>query len=135
MVIFKPKIPFWENFGGSCNGRCWYILWTFGLFYGHLKYFMTTWYILWRDGTFSPRFGLWYQEKSGNRGWTRHSLISVFNILFRHPLWNYCLFVGVRSIYTSSEKQNKWLWRRVTRLGEFLPFGRFFNLGIFLKIS
>jgi hypothetical protein len=20
--IFKPKIPIWVNFGGSCNGRC-----------------------------------------------------------------------------------------------------------------
>jgi hypothetical protein len=24
--IFKPKIQFWVKFGGSCNGRCWYIL-------------------------------------------------------------------------------------------------------------
>jgi hypothetical protein len=24
--IFKPKIPFWVNFGGSWNGKCWYIL-------------------------------------------------------------------------------------------------------------
>jgi hypothetical protein len=24
--IFKPKIPMWVNFGGSCNGRFWYIL-------------------------------------------------------------------------------------------------------------
>jgi hypothetical protein len=44
--IFKPKIPIWVNFGGSCNGRCWYmyfiaiwsILWHFGLFNGHLVY-------------------------------------------------------------------------------------------------
>jgi hypothetical protein len=34
--IFKPKIPILVNFGGSCNGRCCYILWQFGLFYGHL---------------------------------------------------------------------------------------------------
>jgi hypothetical protein len=34
--IFRPKIAIWVNFGGSCNGRCWYILWTFGLFYNHL---------------------------------------------------------------------------------------------------
>jgi hypothetical protein len=45
--IFKPKIPIWENFGGPCNGRCWYILWTFGLFYGHLIHFMAILYILW----------------------------------------------------------------------------------------
>jgi hypothetical protein len=64
--IFKTKIPTWVNFGGSCNGRCWYILWTLGLFYGqlvnvfaHLVYFMAIWYIF-------PHFGMFYQEKSGN---------------------------------------------------------------------
>jgi hypothetical protein len=36
--IFKPKIPIGVNFGGSCNGRCWYTLWPFGLFCGHLVY-------------------------------------------------------------------------------------------------
>jgi hypothetical protein len=58
--IFKPKIPIWLNFGRSCNGRCWSILWPFGIgilrpfgiFYGYLVYF--------------PRFGMLYQEKSGN---------------------------------------------------------------------
>jgi hypothetical protein len=48
--IFRPKIAIWVNFGGSCNGRCWYILCTFGVFYGHLIYFMTIWYILWSFG-------------------------------------------------------------------------------------
>jgi hypothetical protein len=37
---FKPKIQIWVNFGGSCNGRGWYILWfilqSFVIFYGHL---------------------------------------------------------------------------------------------------
>jgi hypothetical protein len=44
---FKPKIQICVNFGGSCNGRCWYrycisiwyILRPFGIFYGHLAYF------------------------------------------------------------------------------------------------
>jgi hypothetical protein len=61
-ILFKPKIPIWENFVGSCNGRCWHILWpfgicilwTFGIFYGHLVYF--------------SHFGMLYQEKSGNPG-------------------------------------------------------------------
>jgi hypothetical protein len=45
-----------------------YILWTFCLFYGHLMnfvailvYFVVIWYIF-------PRFGIFYQEKSGNPG-------------------------------------------------------------------
>jgi hypothetical protein len=33
MYSFRPKIPIWVNFGGSCNERCWYILQTRGLFY------------------------------------------------------------------------------------------------------
>jgi hypothetical protein len=41
--IFKPKNPIWVNFGGSCNGRCWSILWTFGKFYGHLVNFTSIW--------------------------------------------------------------------------------------------
>jgi hypothetical protein len=37
--IFKPKIPFWVKFWGSCNGICWYILCSFNIFYCHLVYF------------------------------------------------------------------------------------------------
>jgi hypothetical protein len=43
---FKPKFPVWVNFGGCCNGRCWYIftairyiLWPFGMFVGHFDDF------------------------------------------------------------------------------------------------
>jgi hypothetical protein len=67
------KIPFWVNFGEYCNERCWCfnghliylfyghsvcvvtvrsILGPFGIFYGYLVYF--------------SRFGILYQEKSGN---------------------------------------------------------------------
>jgi hypothetical protein len=49
--IFKPKLSIWGNFGGSCNGSCWYILWPFDLFYGHLVYFFATLYIY---GIFFP---------------------------------------------------------------------------------
>jgi hypothetical protein len=35
------------------------ILWPLEIFYGHLVYFVVVWYI-------SPRFGILYQEKSGN---------------------------------------------------------------------
>jgi hypothetical protein len=66
--IFKPKIPLWVNFGGSYNGRCWCILWLFGLF-------SSFWYILWPFGIFlviwyipPPRFGMFCKEKSGNPG-------------------------------------------------------------------
>jgi hypothetical protein len=35
-----PDGIFSNKFGGPCKRRCWYILWTFGLFYGHWVYFM-----------------------------------------------------------------------------------------------
>jgi hypothetical protein len=45
--VSKPNIRIWINFVGSCNGRCWYILWTLGPFYSLLLYFMGICYILW----------------------------------------------------------------------------------------
>jgi hypothetical protein len=42
------------NFKSIC-----YILWPFVIFCGHLLYFVAIWYIF-------PRFGMLYQEKSGN---------------------------------------------------------------------
>jgi hypothetical protein len=62
--IFKPKILTRVNYGGTCNGRLWYIvilrlfvipiLWPHGIFYDNFVYF--------------SRFGILYQEKSGNPG-------------------------------------------------------------------
>jgi hypothetical protein len=43
--IFKPKALIWVNFGGSCNGRCWYILWPFCQCSGHLVLLVVIWYI------------------------------------------------------------------------------------------
>jgi hypothetical protein len=39
----------------------WYILWSFGIFYGHLVYFMVIWYIL-------SGFGILFRDKSCNPG-------------------------------------------------------------------
>jgi hypothetical protein len=64
MVCFQTKNP---NLGKSCNERYWYILWTIV----HVTVFC---YIVWTFGivhgnlvNFS-RFGILYQEKSGNPG-------------------------------------------------------------------
>jgi hypothetical protein len=40
-LIFKPKIPIWVNFGGSCIERCWFLY-----VYGHLVYFKAIRYSL-----------------------------------------------------------------------------------------
>jgi hypothetical protein len=37
--IFKPKFPIWVNFGGPWNGKGWYVIRPFGIYYGHLVYF------------------------------------------------------------------------------------------------
>jgi hypothetical protein len=67
--IFKPNIPIWVNYVGSCNKRCWSILWLIGLSYGHFVYFVAIWYVF-------PRFGLLYLEKSGNPGSAAHFLLT-----------------------------------------------------------
>jgi hypothetical protein len=68
-IFSNQKIPIWVNFGGSCNGKCLYILWPdrlfygfiFGIFCGHFVYFIIIWYIF-------PRLGMLYHEKYGNPG-------------------------------------------------------------------
>jgi hypothetical protein len=48
--VYKPKIPFCVNFGGSCNKKI-------GIFYDHLVYLRpleTFWHILWSFGIFPP---------------------------------------------------------------------------------
>jgi hypothetical protein len=43
-IFSNQESHFRQIFGGFCNGRCWYVLRTFVLFYGDLIYFMTIWY-------------------------------------------------------------------------------------------
>jgi hypothetical protein len=38
--IFTPKILIWVYFGEPGNGKCWYTLWPFGIFSGHLVTFI-----------------------------------------------------------------------------------------------
>jgi hypothetical protein len=76
MVIWYILWPFGIFYGHLVYFMViWYILWSLGIFYGHLLYFMVTWYILWSLGIFYghlvllynlPRFGILYQEKSSN---------------------------------------------------------------------
>jgi hypothetical protein len=41
----QKKQTLWAYFGGMWNLKCWYILWPFGLLYGHLVYYMAIWYM------------------------------------------------------------------------------------------
>jgi hypothetical protein len=55
MVCFQTKkFQICVNFGGPLTGKCWYILWPFGIFYGHLLLFMAVWYSLCSFVTFFP---------------------------------------------------------------------------------
>jgi hypothetical protein len=84
MYISKPKPPIRVNFGRSCDGRYWYILWPFGLFYGHLVHF--------------SRFGLLQQEKSGNPDYKSCNpcscpkSVSVEFILVAQPIQS-CMYI------------------------------------------
>jgi hypothetical protein len=57
MVCFQTKIHIWVNYGGSWNGKGWYILWQFRIHLGHLVYFMVIWYFSGSLVYFSP---FWY---------------------------------------------------------------------------
>jgi hypothetical protein len=63
--IFIPGIPIWMSLRAfEWKGR--YILWPFGIFYRYGVHFTAIWYILWSFGIHFTRFGMFYQEKSGN---------------------------------------------------------------------
>jgi hypothetical protein len=63
--IFKPQNPNLINFAGT-------VMEYVGIFYRHLAHFTGIWYMLWPFGIFYGyfvyffRFGMLYQEKSGN---------------------------------------------------------------------
>jgi hypothetical protein len=66
MVYFQTKkIPICVNFRGLRSENADIFLWSFGIFYGQLGYFVTIWYIFVNLVRFSG-FGIMYQEKSGN---------------------------------------------------------------------
>jgi hypothetical protein len=45
-IFFRPIIPIWVHFGGSCNRLCWDILCPFGPFYRYFEYDVAIRYIL-----------------------------------------------------------------------------------------
>jgi hypothetical protein len=66
MVYFQTKKPYLGNFWRVLQ---WKMLWTFGLFYSYLVYFVAIRYIIGNLVYISSRFGILYQEKSGNPPW------------------------------------------------------------------
>jgi hypothetical protein len=100
--IFKnQKIPIWLNFGESCNGRCWYILWPIGLFYCHLVYIVAIWYILRIFGIFL-RF--WYVvPRKIRQPWCRRERL----LIFESSAFHLKMDLVWQSVLASKETQRK----------------------------
>jgi hypothetical protein len=90
-VARLQKSPIWVNFAGSCNRRCWYILWPFciyylpfGIFYGHLVYIAAICYIL-------RSFGLYYHHLVYFMAiW---SILPPFGIFYGHLVYIIAIFI------------------------------------------
>jgi hypothetical protein len=99
------------------------ILRPFDIFYGHLVYFMVIWNIF-------PRVGTLNQEKN---------LATLIYFEQTHWVWSAIGNLvdqksGLNSIRSVIELPAKEAAIKVTRLGEFSPFGWQLTVGIFLKI-
>jgi hypothetical protein len=104
------------------------MLWTFGIFYEHLGYFLTIWYILCSFVTF---FRFWYHEP--RKIWQprpRSLVVSEQSVLSRLDILSFGEAKQDVKLILIKQSQS-----RVTRLGEFSPFGWLFTFGnFFLKI-
>jgi hypothetical protein len=137
--VFKPQIPIWVNFGGPLNDKCCYILWSFGIFYGHLALCMATWLSLWSHVVYFSHFGTFRPRKIW-QPWPRIRLCFVNKLFettfvssdessgaFTWPLhlcqsWTHHLSFDFHNSPSSiATVRNRRAAGRVTRLGEFSP--------------
>jgi hypothetical protein len=65
MVNFHTKYPYFDIFWRALEWKIWiyfvvmwYILWSYGIFCGHMVYFVVIWYILLSFGIVFPQFGM-----------------------------------------------------------------------------
>jgi hypothetical protein len=82
-LILKPKIPISVYFG-NCNGKCWFILWPFGIctaslnICGQLENFTVNWNILRSIGIFYYILEIFW------------SYLSPFWHIVRRKIWQPC---------------------------------------------
>jgi hypothetical protein len=89
--IFKLKIPFWVNFEGLWNRKCWCVFGHLENFNSHLVILVVIWYIF-------PGFGILCQYKSGNPVQIVKSLLNfdglfalvLFFIKYDHRILKLC---------------------------------------------
>jgi hypothetical protein len=91
MVVFKPKNPNLGKFWRTLEWKMlvyfmaiWSILWPFGLFCSHLVYFVAIWFISW---LLFSRFGMLYQNKSGNPADNDRTNVDIFRRNFLRPIF------------------------------------------------
>jgi hypothetical protein len=77
-MFFQIKNHHLGKFWKALERKNGYILWEFGMFYGHLEYFITIWYILCSFGTLFSSFGIADQEKSGNPDRREKGKVAIF---------------------------------------------------------
>jgi hypothetical protein len=112
MVNFQIKKTVWVNFGRYCNGRCWNIFLTFGIFYGQLVNFVVIWYILWSFGTFCGHLVhfvvIWYILWSF--GTFCGHLVHFFSFCYVMPrkIWQPWASVVNRSFYSKATAVVAW---------------------------
>jgi hypothetical protein len=65
-------------------GKCSYILWSFGIFYGHSGYFMTIW-LVYLCSVHLVHFSQFWYEKSGNPAQDEHppSLVALMGTVLK----------------------------------------------------
>jgi hypothetical protein len=89
-LFSNQKSQIWVNFGGPLNGKCWYILWPFGIFYGHLVFFVVLCHIF-------PTLECLDQEKSGNPACQRKNIPINFTSTYissqRHSSSTYIKYI------------------------------------------
>jgi hypothetical protein len=87
-LFSNQKSQIWVNFGGPFNGKSWYVLWPFVIFYGHCVYFTAFWSSLWSFGIFFPIWNVWTKK---NLATLLHTLMSpvseLLPIILSYMVW------------------------------------------------
>jgi hypothetical protein len=91
-IYFKPEIPIWVNFRGFCNGRRWYIVWPFSLFYTHYQKISKVFFLI--PGTLisSPKFWALESIATSNRH-SRSQFWSTYIHTYTHTFEEHGLYV------------------------------------------
>jgi hypothetical protein len=120
--VFKPKIQICVNFRGSCNGRCWYILWTlgtvfyilwtFGIVRGNLVYIFLSWYFVprkfWQPWLRCINLQISRTTTETSLRCSAEILFNKFCLLSRLPDYSWYNIPKREKLYQMTAKNAKW---------------------------